>query len=1058
MRTQTSFCSAILGALGFGCAAVFPQAPAFAATNNFSVSITLNEAHSKTDDDADGPDDIYWDVTLGPTVGLGDPVTCNRQDDHEDDNNDIKPNWICTAFVTGDDNVNMQIFLALMEHDTTSADDEFDINPLPGQLGILMNYRPATSLISFPGIAGRDAFTCAPGQIRIRGFNGDDQAEVVFTVSSSLVGAPNGDSDSDGLPDTWEVCGVDGNGDGSPEVKLNVLGANRYRKDAFVELDFMEQPGPGGHTHAPWLPSLVNAWNEFNLAPVTNPTVGGVPNASGIALHVDVGNLYAGYGVDYDGNGTIDFPRSPALPPADGNFDLSGDTIPDIGDLGALERNTPTPDATFAVSNNVLAENPSMNPSSFVPIPPATTIDGHRMFDTGSDFFNLKAANFNSARDSSFRYVIFGHSYPSALLGGPAGSSGLADGCGNPSCSDFIVSLGGYGRQTVDADLNGAPDIDPPPPLLPVPRVVGPRPGLPVDGTFNNHTGTFLHELGHTMALRHGGVDDTNFKPNFLSIMSYSFQMRGLGFDPDSNGTADQIVGLSLDGDQVNDLQRFIYSGLGNLSPVLGPLNEGVPSIPPAPPATFLNENNGVAAGGLGITTTTRYSCPPLPTPPPGTTTPPMRFNRADQLTDWNCSSPPGPFPPQPNVTADINNENFNSNALEILNGADDYNILRGGSLAFQPSSPGISLDEQIQMDSHTQRIVEPRAREGQDFERLCEHPLRIDFEDLADGTVVENQYGVTARFLRDDLRTPTIVGPAGRNNIPTQSPDQSLINYPRRGGAPLVVEFYPPQRLVSLYFGQAGLTNSQRERIRAVLRATDQNELPMGEIVKSIPLPNAGVRTLLAAESVWGDELIKRIALSYETDFDDNNRVLDEPVLIDDLIVCAKLDDSDVPAIEMPKGPVFGDIPVNLKINAEYFVRTPAADGGADHFTVVKGPFTGLAVTVDGTTSITDLMLTRPEGTTVKVEAPPSFGGFEFVTWRYTGGVAFGNKTTQIPLTLLHDGTLTAVYRSDRFLEQPHPQERDDGRHFEDWRFNDRDAFRRFRMCIAECALDADD
>nr|AQQ74883.1 hypothetical protein [uncultured bacterium] len=31
----------------------------------------------------------------------------------------------------------------------------------------------------------------------------------------------------------------------------------------------------------------------------------------------------------------------------------------------------------------------------------------------------------------------------------------------------------------------------------------------------------FMHELGHTLGLRHGGVDDTNGKPNYPSIMNY---------------------------------------------------------------------------------------------------------------------------------------------------------------------------------------------------------------------------------------------------------------------------------------------------------------------------------------------------------------------------------------------------------------------------------------------------------------------------------------------------------------------------------------------------------
>ena len=39
--------------------------------------------------------------------------------------------------------------------------------------------------------------------------------------------------------------------------------------------------------------------------------------------------------------------------------------------------------------------------------------------------------------------------------------------------------------------------------------------------------GTFMHELGHTLGLRHGGQDDTNNKPNYLSVMNYSFQTNG---------------------------------------------------------------------------------------------------------------------------------------------------------------------------------------------------------------------------------------------------------------------------------------------------------------------------------------------------------------------------------------------------------------------------------------------------------------------------------------------------------------------------------------------------
>ena len=36
-----------------------------------------------------------------------------------------------------------------------------------------------------------------------------------------------------------------------------------------------------------------------------------------------------------------------------------------------------------------------------------------------------------------------------------------------------------------------------------------------------------MHELGHNLGLHHGGDDGVNFKPNYLSIMNYSFEILG---------------------------------------------------------------------------------------------------------------------------------------------------------------------------------------------------------------------------------------------------------------------------------------------------------------------------------------------------------------------------------------------------------------------------------------------------------------------------------------------------------------------------------------------------
>ena len=42
-------------------------------------------------------------------------------------------------------------------------------------------------------------------------------------------------------------------------------------------------------------------------------------------------------------------------------------------------------------------------------------------------------------------------------------------------------------------------------------------------GTREELAATFMHELGHNLGLDHGGCDDINYKPNYLSVMNYLF-------------------------------------------------------------------------------------------------------------------------------------------------------------------------------------------------------------------------------------------------------------------------------------------------------------------------------------------------------------------------------------------------------------------------------------------------------------------------------------------------------------------------------------------------------
>jgi uncharacterized delta-60 repeat protein len=120
------------------------------------------------------------------------------------------------------------------------------------------------------------------------------------------------------------------------------------------------------------------------------------------------------------------------------------------------------------------------------------------------DLDNLKQPNFNVAgRQKIFHYALFGDAFaapasspcPAPCASTSSGRARSIDPTGASSLAgtDFIVTLGAW---------NG--------------------------GTIYEQAGTFMHEFGHTLGLRHGGGDDVNYKPNYVSIMNYWFQMDGL--------------------------------------------------------------------------------------------------------------------------------------------------------------------------------------------------------------------------------------------------------------------------------------------------------------------------------------------------------------------------------------------------------------------------------------------------------------------------------------------------------------------------------------------------
>jgi hypothetical protein len=118
-------------------------------------------------------------------------------------------------------------------------------------------------------------------------------------------------------------------------------------------------------------------------------------------------------------------------------------------------------------------------------------------FDTKATYFGARAertsknwAAIRVAKTYVFHYALWVNHF--TYEDGSGGYSGAGETDGN----DFLVALGDW----------------------------GPTRG----GTANQQAATFMHELGHNLGLHHGGGDDVNCKPNYLSIMSYLYQMQGM--------------------------------------------------------------------------------------------------------------------------------------------------------------------------------------------------------------------------------------------------------------------------------------------------------------------------------------------------------------------------------------------------------------------------------------------------------------------------------------------------------------------------------------------------
>ena len=101
----------------------------------------------------------------------------------------------------------------------------------------------------------------------------------------------------------------------------------------------------------------------------------------------------------------------------------------------------------------------------------------------------------NYTRLPIFHYMLMAYSQNSD---GREGSSGLGEINGN----DMLITLGNWGLNSNDEPSTNT--------------------------LINFQSSTIMHELGHNLGLQHGGSDDVNYKPNYLSVMNYLYSLYGL--------------------------------------------------------------------------------------------------------------------------------------------------------------------------------------------------------------------------------------------------------------------------------------------------------------------------------------------------------------------------------------------------------------------------------------------------------------------------------------------------------------------------------------------------
>lgn len=517
---------------------------------------------------------------------------------------DFNPNWSFTRNVELADSP-VEIEVTIKDEDD-DADDFIDINPTDNVVAILLFVDLFTG--EWSGTVDFPTNTSTGDGDFEEPFEGGEKGQIFFDIAVPELTGP--DSDGDGLLDSWESQGLDINNDGTVDLDLPALGADPNHKDLFVEVDGITGLGPAA------LPGITDVSNATPVV-ITSPSHG-VTTGTRIKVQSVTGNTAA--------NGTFTATRIDSdefqLDGSSGNGAYAGGGVWSLADLEGTGLATGTVlDLVIDSFYNAAVNNPDGQPGinlhtqideTNLPLqtwdsdldgdglsPYGEDTNANQMLDCGLDgmcgtgdmgdedldndgvlddgdaddqggypfYVELKQARFGTAgqRGSSnvdnimvakrlvYRYGVFASFRVDGLdpgRGVSIGSSGIAW-----SGSDFAVTMGTW-------------------------NVAG--------GTPDQQAGTFMHELGHTIGLGHGGDSGVNYKPNYHSNMSYSWQLPNSNYPESWSLDFSEGTFPALDENNLNE-SNGIGGHAGDRVQV-GPVAAG----PPMVNAQIVNESGSV--------------------------------------------------------------------------------------------------------------------------------------------------------------------------------------------------------------------------------------------------------------------------------------------------------------------------------------------------------------------------------------------------------------------------------------------------------------------------------